>query len=203
MTGRSFHEYSTLYLHWIFASIPVTIIKSVQGSRFDWEWYGQIERVVYWLEVFVQLHTVAADLHPSSYWHNIDWLMISSPPPRSTDWLTPQWSVCWSVETFLPASNWGILSATSTRESKNFENWIGIKSESQSAATGPGKVTPPSSPLCSGLVCSVNFNRIIPGITAGILLQRKTLEKLGVGSVPVLPRTIFCFQQKKLTSDPL
>ena len=76
---------------------------------------------------------LTADLPPSSYWHNIDWLMISSPPPRSTDWLTPQWSVCWSV---------GILSATSTRESKNFENWIGIKSESQSAATGPGKVTP-------------------------------------------------------------
>ena len=157
MTGRSFHEYSTLYLHWIFASIPVTIIKSVQGSRFDWEWYGQIERVVYWLEVFVQLHTVAADLHPSSYWHNIDWLMISSSSPRFSPVSPPAPSLPSSRSPGVP--------------------WL-------------------------GLVRSVNSNRIIPRITAGMFLQRKTLWKLWAVPVPCFQGQYFA-STKKLTSDPL
>ena len=53
--------------------------------------------------------------------------------------------------------------------------------------------------LSLGQARYVNFNRIIPGITGGMLLQRlsRSTGLLPVPS-PVLPRTIFCFGQKKL-----
>ena len=63
---------------------PGTIIKSVQGRLFDWEWFGEIERAELCIGAGSFCKCAAlTDLPPSSYWHNIDWLMISSPPQPS------------------------------------------------------------------------------------------------------------------------
>ena len=155
MTGRSFHEYSLPPLNFRLHpcnNYQVSSRQSVWLRMVRADWKGRLLA-----GSFCELHTVAADLHPSSYWHNIDWLMISSSSPR-----------------FSPVS-----------------------------PPAPSLPSPrsPGVPWL-GLVRSVNSNRIIPRITAGMFLQRKTLWKLWAGPVPCFQGQYFALT-KKLTSDPL